>query len=300
MAVAVKAPASSANLGPGFDVLGLALALYNTVELEESGSGLELTVTGEGEGVLDRRPEENLAITTISKFYEVLGRSRPPLRVRMDNRVPLARGLGSSAATIVAALAAANELSGAGFSKDRLFDLAVDIEGHADNVAAAVYGGLTIAYRRGEGFQVRRLDPAAGVGVVVMVPDVPLSTEKARGVLPDQVSREAAVFNVGRTALLIEAMLSGDLSAAGAALEDALHQPWRRSLIDDYDAAAQAALEAGAVGAFISGAGPTVAALYDRTVEADMMVALPAALARVGSHRRALFLDVDTAGVVVS
>ncbi len=128
----------------------------------------------------------------------------------------------------------------------------------------------------------------------------PLSTEKARGVLPDQVSREAAVFNVGRTALLIEAMLSGDLSAAGAALEDALHQPWRRSLIDDYDAAAQAALEAGAVGAFISGAGPTVAALYDRTVEADMMVALPAALARIGSHRRALFLDVDTAGVVVS
>ncbi len=300
MAVIVKAPASSANLGPGFDVLGLAVALYNTVELEESGSGLELTVTGEGEGVLDRRPEENLAVTTISKFYEILGRPRPPLRIRMDNRVPLARGLGSSAATIVAALAAANELSRAGFSKDRLFNLAVDIEGHADNVAAAVYGGLTIAYRRGESFQVRRLDPAAGVGVVVMVPNVPLSTEKARAVLPDQVSREDAVFNVGRTALLVEALLSGDLSAAGAALEDALHEPWRRSLIDDYDTVTQAVLEAGAVGAFISGAGPTVAALYDRTVEVDMMVALPAALARAGSHRRALFLDIDTAGVVVA
>ncbi len=299
MAVTVKAPASSANLGPGFDVLGLAVALYNTVELEEGGSDLELTVTGEGEGVLDRRPEENLAVTTIDKFYAGLGSPRPPLRVRMDNCVPLAKGLGSSAATIVAALAAANELSGAGLSKDRLFDLAVDIEGHADNVAAAVYGGLTIAYRRGGRFQVRRLDPAAGIGVVVMVPEASLSTAKAREALPDQVSREAAVFNIGRTALLIEALLSGDLSAAEAGLEDALHQPWRRSLIDDFDVATQAALEAGAVGAFISGAGPTVAALYDRTVEADIVVALPAALARAGSRRRVLFLDIDIAGVVV-
>ena len=299
MAVTVKAPASSANLGPGFDVLGLAVALYNTVELEEGGPGLELAVTGEGEGVLDRLLDENLAVTTIDKFYTGLGRSRPPLRIRMDNRVPLSRGLGSSAATIVAALAAANELSGAGLSKDRLFDLAVDIEGHADNVAAAVYGGLTIAYRRGASFQVRRLDPAAGIGVVVMVPDTSLSTAKARAALPDQVSREAAVFNVGRTALLIEALLSGDLSAAGAGLEDALHQPWRRPLIDDFDVVTRAALEAGAVGAFISGAGPTVAALYDRTVEADMMVALPAVLAQAGSRRRALFLDVDTTGVVL-
>lgn len=298
MAVTVKAPASSANLGPGFDVLGLAVALYNTIELVEGGPGLELVVTGEGEGVLDRLPDKNLAVTTIDKFYKDLGRSRPPLRIRMDNRVPLARGLGSSAATIVAALAAANELSGAGLSKDRLFDLAVDIESHADNVAAAVYGGLTIVYRRGASFQVRRLDPAAGIGIVVMVPDTSLSTAKARAALPDQVSREAAVFNVGRTALLIEALLSGDLSAAGAGLEDALHQPWRRSLIDDFDVVTQAALEAGAVGAFISGAGPTVAALYDRTAEADMMAALPAALAQAGSRRRALFLDVDTAGVV--
>lgn len=298
MAVTTKAPASSANLGPGFDVLGLAVALYNTIELEEGGSGLELTVTGEGEGILDRRPEENLAITSITKFYKILDVARPPLRVRMDNRVPLTRGLGSSAATIVASLAAANELSGAGFSKDRLFDLAVDIEGHADNVAAAIYGGLTIAYRQDGGFQVRRLDPAAGIGVIVMVPDVPLSTAKARGVLPGKVSREDAVFNIGRTALLIEALLSGDLSAAGAGLEDAIHQPWRRPLIEDFDLATQAALEAGAVGTFISGAGPTVAALYDRSIEADIRVALPAALTRAGSHRRVLFLDIDTTGVV--
>lgn len=300
MAVTVKAPASSANLGPGFDVLGLAVALYNTVELEEGGPGLELIVTGEGEGVLDRRPEGNLAITTIGKFYASLDRPRPPMRVKMDNRVPLARGLGSSAATIVAALAAANELSGADLSKDQLFDFAVDIEGHADNVAAAVYGGLTIAYRWDGGFRVRRLIPAANIGVAVMVPNLSLSTSKARAVLPDQVSREDAVFNIGRTALLIEALLSGDLSAAGAGFEDALHQPWRRSLIDDFDAATQAALEAGAVGTFISGAGPTVAAFYDRTVEADMMVALPAALTRAGSPRRTLFLDIDAVGVVVS
>ncbi len=298
MAATVKAPASSANLGPGFDTLGLALALYNTVELEEGGPGLELSVTGEGEGVLDQRPEENLAVTTIDRFYAGLGRARPALRVRMDNRVPLARGLGSSAATIVAALAAANELSGAGFSKDRLFGLAVDIEGHADNVAAAVYGGLTIAYRQGETFQVRRLGPADSIGGVAMVPETSLSTAEARAALPDQVSRESAVFNVGRTALLVEALLTGDLSAAGAGLEDALHQPFRRPLIVDFDSAAQAAIEAGAVGAFISGAGPTVAAFYDRAVEAEIKAALPAALAAAGSKRRALFLDVDAAGVV--
>ncbi len=301
MSIKVKAPASSANLGPGFDVLGLALALHNTIDIEAGGADLELAVVGEGEGVLDRSPHENLAVTTIERFYqEALGRSRPPLRIRMENRIPLARGLGSSAATIVAALSAAAALAGEDFSRQRLFDLAVDIEGHADNVAAAVYGGLTIAYRDGDTYRVRRLDPAANIGFVALVSQTPLSTAEARAALPPDISRDAAVFNIGRVALLVEAFISGDLTAAGSALEDALHQPWRRKLITDFDEVSQVCAGVGMVGSAISGAGPTILSLYDRSEKDRLQEALPTALTDSGSTRQPVFLEVDRVGSTTS
>lgn len=299
MPVRVRVPASSANLGPGFDVLGLALSIHNTIELDFGVDELSLTVTGEGEGLVDRRPAKNLAVRTIKRFYERAGAQMPPLAITMNNRIPLSRGLGSSAATIVGALLAANELSGAGWRKQRLFDMAMEIEGHADNVAAALYGGLTIAYRQDHHFSVHRCEPAERIGTVVLIPDTPLSTAKARAVLPRDVPREAAVFNIARVGLLVDALLRGDIDILAAGLEDEIHQPWRRTLIDDYDTVVEACSAAGAVGTVLSGAGPTLIAFYDRGKEADFRESLTEAITQRQLRRVPKFVSVDREGAVV-
>jgi homoserine kinase len=294
--VKVKAPASSANIGPGFDVLGLALALHNTIELDFTDSDLKLTVTGEGQGAVDRFPLENLAIKSIVHFFELIGGEMPPLLVTMDNRIPLSRGLGSSAATIVGALTAANALTEAGWSRDRIFDAAAEIEGHADNVAAAVYGGLTIAYRHDEKYEARQCAVSERIGMVVLIPEFSLSTAKARAALPADVSRGEAVFNIGRACLLMESLLTGNVTDLSIALEDALHQPWRRALVKDYDQVLRVCADAGAAGAALSGAGPTMIAFYEKEKEADLRRALEASIEAAGLQRRAVFLDVDTVG----
>jgi homoserine kinase len=297
--VKVRTPATSANLGPGFDVLGLALGIHNTIELGESGQGMTLTVSGEGKELLDLEPDSNLVLRSIHRFYEHGGIRLPGLIVHTDNGIPLARGLGSSAATIVGALAAANHFSGAGLGRQELFDLAVEIEGHADNVAAAVYGGFTIAYPQGKGYAVERTKPSAAIGVVLLVPEIGLSTAKARGVLPPSVDREQAVFNISRVALLVQAFTTGNLSLLERAVEDALHQPSRRGLIKDYDETVKACSQAGAPAVAISGAGPTLIAFYDRRLQETLRSDLPQALASRQINRRALFPEIDQDGVQV-
>jgi len=298
MVIGVKTPASSANLGPGFDVLALALTLYDTVTLSSAESST-LTVAGEGAGKLDRAPEKNLALRSVRTFYERIGAGAPPLHVHMENSIPLSRGLGSSAAAIVGALVAANAYSGANLSRDDLFVLAVEMESHADNVAAALYGGLVIAYRQDEGFKVRQARPAANVGAALLVPESGLATAEARAVLPGEVPREEAVFNIGRSSLLVEALITGDLSVLRPAVEDALHQPWRRGLIPDYNITEYACYQAGARGVALSGAGPTLIAFYDKNDESVFKPALDRELAAAAVKRRVLFLDVDTAGAQV-
>lgn len=300
MAAIVKTPASSANLGPGFDVLGLALTIYDTITLTPGTAGLTLTVSGEGRGKLDKSPADNLAVRAVKAFYSALGTEPPAIDIHMDNAIPLSRGLGSSAAAIVGALTAANAFSGAGLSKDRLFALAVELEGHADNVAAAVYGGLTISFEQVETFGVRRASPAANVGVALLLPEAGLSTAKARAALPEETPRAAAVFNIGRTALLIEALLTGNLDQLAAAVEDALHQPWRRGLIPDYNVTEYACYQAGARGVALSGAGPSLIAFYDKKDEAVFKAALARQVDSAGIQRLTLWPDIDVAGAKVT
>jgi len=299
MAVTVMTPASSANLGPGFDTLGLALTLCDTLTLAPGTSGLTLTVSGEGAGKLDKAVEKNLALRAIQALYSHIGGALPAIDIHMDNTIPLARGLGSSSAAIVGALTAANAFSGAGLKKDELFMLAVELEGHPDNVAAAVYGGLTIAYKQGDKFGVRRCRPAANIGAALLVPGVGLSTAKARAALPAETPRANAVFNIGRTALLVEALLGGDLENLAVAVEDALHQPWRRGLIPDYNVTEYICYQAGAKGVALSGAGPTLIAFYDRKDRVAFEAALTKELKSAGIQRRMLFLDVDINGARV-
>ena len=264
--VAVRVPASSANLGPGFDALGLALTLHDEVTGEVVDSGLEIRVTGEGrDGVpLD---ETHLVVRAMHAAFDLLGGRPPGLRLTCTNAIPHGRGLGSSAAAIVAGVVLARALVEGGdelLDDAAAFQLTVDLEGHPDNVAAAFFGGLTIAWVDGAAAEVERLE--TDVEVTVFVPPTAVSTEKARGLLPETVAHRDASFNAGRAALLVAA-LTGSPQRLISATEDRLHQSYRaEAMPESYKLLRR--LRVDGVPAIISGAGPTVLA-FARGVAAE-------------------------------
>ncbi|MET0820536.1 MAG: homoserine kinase [Aeromicrobium sp.] len=256
--VAVRVPASSANLGPGFDALGLALDLYDEISAEVVDSGLDIRVTGEGrDGVpLD---ETHLVVRSMHAAFDLLGGRPPGLRLSCVNAIPHGRGLGSSAAAIVGGVLLARALVAGGdelLDDDAAFQLTVDLEGHPDNVAAAFFGGLTIAWVDGAAASVERLD--TDVAVTVFVPPSAVSTEKARGLLPESVPHRDAAVNAGRAALLVAA-LTGAPHRLISATEDRLHQSYRAEAMPDSYKLLRA-LRVEGVPTIISGAGPTVLA----------------------------------------
>ncbi len=254
--VTVRTPASSANLGPGFDALGLALSLYDDVTAEVLPLGLEIEVTGEGsEGV--PKDDKHLIVRAMHAAFDALGERPSGLRLTCVNAIPHGRGLGSSAAAIVAGISLANALfDGDGLDGVAAFQLAADLEGHPDNVAAAMFGGLTIAWLDDGAAQVERLD--SSVQVTAFVPPEAVSTEKARGLLPATVPHADAAANAGRAALLVHA-LTGAPQVLLAATEDRLHQSYRASAMShSYELMSN--LRADGIAATISGAGPTVLA----------------------------------------
>lgn len=254
--VGVRTPASSANLGPGFDALGLALTLYDEVVAETLPFGLEIEVIGEGrDGVpLD---EQHLVVRAMHAAFDALGERPTGLRLTCTNAIPHGRGLGSSAAAIVSGITLASALTeGPGLAPADAYQLAADLEGHPDNVAAAMFGGLTIAWLEGRTAHFERL--VSNVEVTVFVPAEAVSTEKARGLLPSDVTHADAAANSGRAALLVRA-LTGAPHALLPATEDRLHQTYRASAMpESYELMQQ--LRADGIAATISGAGPTVLA----------------------------------------
>ncbi|HHW41962.1 MAG TPA: homoserine kinase [Syntrophomonadaceae bacterium] len=258
--VAVRVPATTANLGPGFDALGMALKLYNTVELEETGgSGFHIEVTGEGEDLLPR-DADNLVARTIEKVFRRVNSSLQGWRVRLDNKIPLQRGLGSSAAAIVGGLLAANAVAGSPFSREELLAQAIEIEGHPDNVAAALLGGIVAVAEQDGKYYYTNFTPPQELVIYAVIPNFTLSTKAARGVLPELVPMKDVVFNLGRVALLTSALKDGDWDLLTVALKDRIHQPYRSRLIPGMTEAFEAAEKAGAYGAVLSGAGPTLIA----------------------------------------
>jgi homoserine kinase len=273
-AIRVAAPATTANLGPGYDCLGMALDIWNTVEAEPlpEGGAPSVSVSGEGAGELEDGPE-NLVYRSMEFLYRELGRPMPPLRVSCDNEIPLARGLGSSAAAIAGGLAAANALSGGEFAARDLLEMAATIEGHPDNVAAAVMGGLQLVVTErpstssgqtnaGENtlYTVPVSVPAA-IHAVLFIPETRIATADARAVLPQQLSVADAVHNMARVALLVAGMATNHPEYLSVATQDKLHQPYRQPLFPAMKLLMKAALDAGALGAFLSGSGSTVLAL---------------------------------------
>jgi len=261
--VLVRVPATSANLGPGFDTLGLALSVYDELVVTELPAGtLEVIVAGEGADDVPR-DASNLVVRAIAYAFEAVGRPLPGLRLEARNVIPHGRGLGSSGAAVVSGLLAAKGLleGEVDFSADTLLRLATELEGHPDNVAPALFGGLTIAWVDEDGPQHKKLIVHRGVSPIVFVPDFTMSTSVARSLQPEHVPREDAVFNVSRSALLIAALTqSPELMLAATA--DRLHQSYRAQAMPDTDRLVQA-LRAQGFAAVVSGAGPSVLVLAD-------------------------------------
>lgn len=256
----VRVPATSANLGPGFDALGLALALYNEVEAREA-DGITVQVEGQGAGRLSTSGD-NAVARGVRLAYEAAGRPFKGVALRCVNRVPTSRGLGSSAAAWVGGIVAGNALCGGGLSLEALLALATRAEGHPDNVAAALLGGLTVSCVGGDGSVTAvSLPVPSRITWVALVPETASSTADARAVLPPTVPRADAVFNVQRVALLLAALQSGRTDALAAALDDRLHQPYRLALFPWMPAVVEAARGAGALGCVLSGAGPALLAV---------------------------------------
>ncbi len=295
--VTVRVPASSANLGPGFDTLGLALCLYNRMTVGLSDGPTRVEVRGEGEGVLESGPD-NLVVRAAHRLYAEVGQAPPPLSVRLENAIPVSRGLGSSSTAIVGGLAAANALLGDPLDRDAVLGLAVELEGHADNVAPALCGGLQVCCVTPSGLLRVPVHPPAGLRAVVCIPDARVSTERARRALPDHYSRADAVYNISRAALLVAALSTGRLDVLRPAMEDRLHQPYRASLVPGFTAAVEAALAAGASGACLSGSGSTMLALCTGG-ETAIGEAMATAVRAAGSDARWLALEVDSDGAVV-
>ena len=290
----VRVPATSANLGPGYDALGLALACYDEVTARVTDTGLTITAEGQGADSVPR-DESHLIVRAMRTTFERLGATAPGLALDCVNRIPHGRGLGSSAAAICAGVLLARTLVEGG--SGRLDDaatlaLAAEIEGHPDNVAACLLGGLTVAWTEvpagSDGPAVSRalrLEPLAGLQPVVFIPTFESSTEQARALLPAQVAHADAAFNAARSALLV-AGLTGDLSVLLTATDDRLHQPYRAPAMPA-SADLVAALRGAGVAAVISGAGPTVMAL---TVD-DAQTAMAVAMSPAGWTVDALAVD---------
>ncbi|MBD2176543.1 homoserine kinase [Pseudanabaena sp. FACHB-1998] len=256
----VSVPATTANIGPGFDCLGAALSLYNHFEFSLAD---RLTITASGEGA-DKveRDETNLVYRAIAKFYQHIDRPIPPIAFHTDTKIPLSRGLGSSATAIVGGLVGANLLAGSPLDRGALLDLAIAMEGHPDNVAPAMLGGCQLmASNQAGGWEYCDLHLHESIGLVVAIPNFELSTAKAREVLPKQFSMHDAVFNASHLALLSHGIQTGNVNWLKAGLQDRLHQNYRQSLIKGMTEVQAAAIAAGAYGLVISGAGPTLLSL---------------------------------------
>ncbi|MBP1996779.1 homoserine kinase [Paenibacillus eucommiae] len=259
--VRVKVPASTANLGPGFDALGMALNLHAWIDMEIAEETSFHWVGEQLKGIpVDK---SNLIYQVAQMVFDYAGVSHPELRITMYSEIPLTRGLGSSASAIIGALAGANALIGGKLSQDELFQIATKLEKHPDNVGASLFGGIVVAFWDGSRAEYIRLEPDVHLEVLVAIPSFQLSTEKARNVLPQQITLQDAVYNLSHSSLLVAALSTGNLGMIKHAMKDRLHQQYRAALIPGMLEILERATDHGALGAALSGAGPTMLALFD-------------------------------------
>lgn len=298
MTFTVRAPASSANLGPGFDSLGLSVPLFTTLRVTPQDTTEVVPLGAELAGTA--ADESNYVYRAMLLAARRAGRELPPARIEIETEVPLARGLGSSAAALVGGIVAGNELLGRPLDDEAVLDVAAREEGHPDNVAPALFGGIVVATLDKLGTHYIRLEPPAHLGVTVLVPDFELSTSKARAVLPKEYSRADAVHALSHSALLAAALSVGRLDLLRHAMQDYIHQVWRAPLVPGLSDILDDAHKYGALGAALSGAGPSVLCFHDtREPTAQLHTYLHGVMARNGLGGRVMDFPIDTAGTVV-
>ncbi len=301
----VRVPASTANLGSGYDAFGLALERHNTVAAEFDPDGVwSVAVSGEG---ADRAPTgaDNLVARSMARLFGEAGVSAAA-RIRCENAIPFGRGLGSSSAAIVGGLTAANALLGGRFDREGLFRCAVEIEGHPDNVAAALFGGFTICWSDRGVPRAVHVEPPAGIAAVCVVSDTAFSTREARALLPRDVPHVDAAFDAGRAGLLAAGIALGRADLIRPGMFDRLHEPYRAVAVPDLDTVRAALLEAGADGAALSGAGPTVVGLVTAADDDAALARAEGIAARAGGllagapgRRPPVAIGIDRGGAVL-
>lgn len=263
--IRIQVPATSANLGSGFDSLGIALTLYNQIWMEEE-DGIFISSR---DGLDVPTGEDNLIYWAAKQLYNECGATLPGLRIEQQSDIPMTRGLGSSSACIVAGLLGANRLLGNPFDRHEIVNLANRLEGHPDNTTPAVLGGLVASAVENRRVYSVSVPVAPKIRFAVLIPPFELKTEVARGVLPQEVSRQNAVYNLSRSALITASLFSGSLENLRVAVQDTLHQPYRAHFIPGMEQVFRLTYELGSYGTYISGAGPSIIAIIGDEVSQD-------------------------------
>ena len=289
--IKIRVPATSANLGPGFDCLGLALNIWNEVSFE-SAEKLSYLVSGEGAEKLNKGTR-NLLTKAYTLLHETCGQKMSGVQICAHNEILMSSGLGSSAAAIVAGLFGANEMLGKPLSKNHLLKLATEIEGHPDNVAPALLGGLVVSVMAREEIITRRYE-VPEMTVVIVKPIVDWLTRTARAVLPKSISRADAVYNIGRAALVVDALRNGDLELLQKIMDDRIHQPYRLKHISGGLAAYKTAKQFGA--AALSGAGPSIIVFVDPPNAERAKTKIQTVFAERGIESRGIITKPSSAG----
>lgn len=291
----VKVPATSANMGPGFDCMGVALDIYNTVAAEEIPEGVVIENHGRDADLIED-DDSNLIYKAMKSVFDKVGYTPKGLKIISYNEIPVARGLGSSAASTAAGLMLANAMAGEVLSLEEIIRLGTALEGHPDNIVPALIGGMTLSYSQDtSSVGYIKLDFPENLRMLVMVPDFILSTTKARMVLPRQVELGNAVFNISRAALMVAALTAGKLEHLKYAVQDRLHQPYREKLIPGMQEVFEQAYNAGARGVFLSGAGSTIVAMVDADNN-DFLSRLRGFLERMSYNWELKFVNVSRQG----
>ncbi|WP_291584394.1 homoserine kinase [Clostridium sp. UBA6640] len=292
--VEVRVPATSANIGPGFDCLGVAVNMYNKFFVEEIEEGLIF------EGCADKfKNEDNLIYVAMKKCFDKIGYKPTGLRIKIESDIPASRGLGSSAACVVGGIISANELAGGVLNKKELLDLAVEVEGHPDNVNPALFGGMTASISDNREVIYSKVKVSEGIKFCALIPDFTLSTEKARAVLPKSIDYKDGIFNVGRIALMISALTNGDFHLIKYACKDKLHQDYRAKLIENFYSIKEECEKLNSLGVFLSGAGPTIMVML-KEKDKHFSINIKSFLDTLKSNWQVRELNIDNFGTQVN
>jgi len=298
--IKIRVPATTANLGSGFDCLGLALKLYLNLEIEETENSLVIEYQGEGaEKFSLKKKEETLIWKSINLVLKKTHKDihKKGLKIKVLNKIPITRGLGSSASAIIGGIVGAARLYGIDLTNQEMLGLALSLEGHMDNIVPALIGGLTLAYKTGQGeIKWARIKTPLDLRIVLAVPEFTLNTKEMRKVLPQKVTLSQAIFNLSRSALLVNALQNSDWEVLVEAMEDKLHQPYRTPFIPGIEDIFSQIKKTGLAGVALSGSGPSIVSLTKKGREETISTIMKDTFLKAGINCRILVLEADLEG----